>query len=330
MYHLIKSEMPRPLEYSAEVQSDRFRPWSPVPGNPFLNDEVKERQRAVNERIDQLFMLPPKDQFVPDSFRDMLFDDHVISFQRRNMLNFNRFSEWRVGVDPSRMSQESCRVEDGSATVMDTLTHLHITSTESGEVGKTTHPYSQGIEHIADFRQEVTDSITALGGIVTPSIQGYRSIDITPKYHRDDDNKIVVLGLIANYKHDIGTIPATQKDQLVTIVERQIAGYRVDEAAGFDQDIAANLATELDKFDNFVYDNTTEYDIVLAKILESTGCRDYVERIIQSDALEPFVVPVSTTIYGFRGQQKQPTVTLNPKAINVHGMVFLDPAVKAQ
>lgn len=53
----------------------------------------------------------------------------------------------------------------------------------------------------------------------------------------------------------------------------------------------------------------------LSTALKKTGCKHYIENIVQSDANEPFAVPESTTIYCYTEKQpKEPHHQLGAQA----------------
>lgn len=116
------------------------------------------------------------------------------------------------------------------------------------------------------------------------------------------------------YKRDYGHIFISGSDnELLRIVERQIAAYRVDEASGFDQTVLRAMHDLRDTYPKRIqWDKSTSDDDKETEVfynrLRMTGCAEFIEHAVQTDALDDFVVPISTTIYGYKERlpEKQP------------------------
>ncbi len=229
----------------------------------------------------------------------MFEDDYFIGEHRRNMQNYEGYSELLKGAEP--VSEELHPLlehfEKGTALPDEILTIAVNTRIPSFEVGRVTSPYGKRLEHVEPFRQDVRNAIEAHGGVVFPTIQGYRSIDINPKVTYDTTGEGRIVGFIVTYKRDVGAIELPNDSGVISIVERQVAGFRVDEASGFPQEILEKMHLAM-KDPGTKWDG--EKDLNWHEELLATGCLDFIETAVQTDSLEDFVVPQSTTIYGFK------------------------------
>ncbi|MDB5163373.1 MAG: hypothetical protein JWO54_456 [Candidatus Saccharibacteria bacterium] len=285
------------------------RIYGAMPANPYLNDEVKNRQAKIDSELIKLFKYPPEKLNIPKDFRNFLLEDHNIGEERRKMQNFNSYAIWQQKIAglqlPKYLTEKLSRFETGHAEtddildiVMDPINDDKETTLESFEIGKLTHGYWKRIEHLSSFRESVQDSIASHGGVLFPTILPYRSIDILPKVVTDKQGHERIVGFIVKYKHDIGEITSENSERTINIVERQLAGYRVDEASGFRQDILDSMQAVSDfKAGSFSWENV--HDKQFEYHLRNTGCRGFIEKAVQLDSTEAFVVPISTTIYGF-------------------------------
>lgn len=195
------------------------------------------------------------------------------------------------------IAEQVDRYEAGTAEVADVLDiALNTDITQGLEVGRVTHPYWQRMEHVLDMRTAVAEGIEARGGVLEPWISPYRSISIVP-YTRPTLDAPVLDGFITPYKHDVGTIFRPKDGKILHVVERQIAGIRIDEASGFRQDILERMNALAATKKDFDWQNVN--DEMFADRLISTGARGFIEKAIQTDTRDAYLVPESTTIYIF-------------------------------
>ncbi len=312
------------------------RVYGAMPANPFLNEKVRKRQAGIDRELIKLFEYPPEELAIPKAFRNFLLRDHFIGEERRKMQNYESYAGWRQKINgfilPGYLSDQIDRFETGNAEpddildiVMDPMNDDQETSLESFEIGKITHPYWRRIEHVPAFREAINESVEAHGGVLFPTVLPYRSIDIIPKTSIDKRGHDTIVGFIVKYKHDIGEIHSKNGERKIKIVERQLAGYRVDEASGFRQDIIEAMENitldrslkniQFDESMKEIADEESErpfyweniHDKRFEYLLRTTGCRGFIEKAIQLDSQEAFVVPISTTIYGFNEFQDPST-----------------------
>lgn len=278
------------------------RPYGAMPANPFRDVDVRSRQSNVDVQFEKLFKYPPEDQNIPEPFRQFVIDDYTIGEQRRKMINYDHYGMWRQGIGqdiPDYLHDQIDRFESGRAEpddVLDIAIDPSATNLESLEIGKLTHPYWQRIQHLPGFRSAVSKSIESHGGTLLPSILPYRSIGIRP-HTTIVDGKQRINGFIVKYKHDLATIPLLD-GRVFRVVERQLAAYRADEASGFSQRVLGRMHDLVDLREQ-KFDWTNTFDEYFDARLTSTGCKEYIERKVQKDSNEAFVVPISTTIYGY-------------------------------
>ena len=295
-------------------------PHGAMPANPYFNESIKEQQRFVNGQFLKLYQSPPQD--MPEEFvEDVVIDDYIIHEERRKMENYEAFMEFfedGVVIDESVLPILE-RFERGQASIDEILMILanpNIDAREdkesefkSGEFGKVSHPYGYRMEQLEPFRNEMNEAILAQGGVVYPTVMPYRSIKILPRLKRFNNGTpeggVRIIGFIVKYKRDYGHVPVVGKDdEVVRVVERQIAAYRVDEASGFNQNIIQamhDMQAQYPKrmlWDSPVMNQREQQ--VLDNRLKSVGCTDFVEYAVQTDSLRDFVVPISTTIYGYK------------------------------
>lgn len=306
MLGFMAGEMFRPAQDESERSfrepSDgtlRYSPAGAMPANPFVDEELKAAQAYKTAEFSKLFSQAREG--VPSEFATILADDYLIGDQRRCMQSFEGYSEWLAMREPitEEIDQKMSYFERGKATVGEIFDIAVETKIPHFEVGRVTCGYGQRLEFLQPFREEVVQEIENHGGLVFPTIQPYRyrSIDIDPKVWVDEFGNKRLAGFIVKYKRDIGRIDILNDTDAIHVVERQIAGYRIDEASGFDQDIIARmnaLITDTGMQWDGQKDHAWDFE------LSRTGCRDFIETAIQTDSTADFVVPESVAIYGFK------------------------------
>lgn len=299
MFGLLSAEIYKPKPHpddSFREPTDgslRYSPWGAVPANPYIDERLRLRQRFIDIEFRKLFDKPPEG--TPAGFAQMLAADHSIGEERRKMKNFEGFMEWTAQKQPVTLDLDAkiSHIERGSAYAGDTFDFALETKVLNFEVGKVTHPYGVRLEHVDPFRKEVEDAIEERGGKVYPKVLAYHSIAIVPDIHYGEDGTHQLNGFIVRYKRDFGAIDMLDGSGRIHIIERQIAGIRVDAESGFDQAIVKRM---LD------YDISPQrsWQKRYVNYIVDTGARGFIERAIQQDTTETFFVPDSTTIYGFK------------------------------
>jgi len=295
-----------PAGYTEPGQENSLiTPYGAAPAFPFRDDYIKNQQDGIESQYVKLYSTPPTE--MPEDFVGIVLDDYVINGQRRQMENYEAYMKYVNGGKPvsDDMLSTILLFEGGHATIdqiADVATHTDI---ESLEFGKVTHPYGYRMNHIEGLRRDTNAAIESHGGVVYPTISPYRSIAVLPKIERYDDGSDYglqrIVGFIVKYKRDVGRIPIHDTDEFVHVVERQIAAYRVDEASGFNQEVLVAMHQLSDNFPKRIqWDQPLKPNFL--DRLKRTGCQDYIEQAVQQDSLEDFVVPISTTIYGFKGE----------------------------
>lgn len=291
MFGNIAAEVFRPQEPIGEFKepsdgSLRYRPYGAVPAHPYVDETLKARQQYLESELRKLFKTCPAD--IPAGFASMLADDYDIGEERRKMANYEGYMQWLLSHEPidPHLDPLFAHFERGSAYIGEILTIGLETSIEHFEVGKVTHPYRQRLEHVYPFREEVVEEIERHGGVVYPTVTPYRALVIDPRFSEHG----ALQGFIVRYKRDVGAINCISTAQRLNIVERQIAGYRIDAASGFDQEALAQLP------EDFAQLNPSRQQ----RALRLSGIYDFIERAVQTDSLHDFVVPVSTTIFAHK------------------------------
>lgn len=305
-------------------------PHGAMPGNPYFDEAVKKQQRDIGTEFLKLYKSPPKN--MPRSFvNNVVIDDYVINEERRTMENFGAYME---SVDSHAHSDLILIAEEelfarGQAIINQSLHFVVNSPSRTGEFGKVTHPYGYRMQELDPFRIEMDEAIELQGGVVYPTVSPYRSIKILPKVVRYDNGTEFggqrIVGFIVKYKRDYGhvSIPGGH-NEVLRIVERQIAAYRVDEPSGFDQTILQAMHDLRDAYpkriqwDRLPSDKEKDNEIFYSR-LSKTGCLDFIENAVQTDALDDFVVPISTTIYGYKETlpEKPPVDVIGHKALEL-------------
>jgi hypothetical protein len=273
--------------------TSRYQPSGASPAHPYIDKPLQARQRVIESEFQKLFDQPPVG--TPPEFARILSEDHMSGEARRKMKNYEGYMEWKAlneTVDPD-IEQEIYHFERGSANQDEILDIALGTAIPYFEVGKVTHPYAKRLEYVEPFRIATNAAIARHNGVVYPSFTPYRSITIMPKVEYRGDSGHSLHGLIVKYKRDVGHIIMPDNETIIRIIERQLAGYRVDAASGFDQSIVHLMEQTPIGWTHVWQENEQEY-------LVDTGCRGFVEKAVQLDLLDSYVVPISTTIYGFK------------------------------
>ncbi len=275
------------------------RSYGAMPANPFKDDAVKGRQAEIEREFLKLFTNPPEALNVPPEFQRFFAIDYEIGERRRQMTNYNNYMQWRKthsDVDAC-IAEQIERYEAGTAEVADVLDIALNTDISDGlEVGRVTHPYWQRMEHVLDMRVAVAEGVAERGGVLEPWVSPYRSISIVP-YTRQTSDGPVIDGFIVPYKHDVATMVRPKDGKVLHVVERQIAGIRVDEASGFRQDVLERMRAIATSKKDFDWQNVN--DELFVDRLTLTGARGFIEKAIQTDTHDAYLVPESTTIYIF-------------------------------
>lgn len=294
-----------PKMFTEPFSGERYdRAYGAMPANPFLDDAVKSRQANVEASLKPLFKHPPEELEIPDSFRRFFLEDYEIGERLRQLTNFNNNMAWEATNPevPEELLPAVDRYLTGHAEV-DDIVDIAMNTTASGlEIGRVTHPYWWRMQYVAPLRASIASAIEARGGFLVPKIAPYFSIDIIPHVTKGEVDAFLTM-----YKHDIGVIPRLDGKN-VRFVERQIAGIRTDEASGFRQDILQRMQWLVPQTNNdieqeeqepvrFQWDNSTKNELDYQ--LRSTGARGFIEKAVQADSTEAYMVPESTTVYAF-------------------------------
>jgi len=316
-----------PLDYTEpSLNNPLVVPYGAMPANPFLDDAVKQQQMNIKAEHYKLYLSPPTD--MPPSFVKVVADDYIINEPRREMENFEAHTTFikKSGYPESEsLAAEVVLYEKAQATIDQITDVLVQTEEDAGEFGKVGHPFAYRMQYIEPLRANMIAAIESRGGFVYPTIAPYRSIVIMPKLAKDEDEVILepqrIVGFIVKYKRDFGRIPVPGSNKVINVVERQIAAFRVDEESGFDQKILDAMHELSDKYPDRV---RWEGPITEGSLdrLARTGCKEFIESAIQRDSLEDFVVPVSTTIYGFKETiEEKPAFDLVARAAIERGLI---------
>lgn len=275
------------------------RHFGSMPAHPFKSDAIQARQAGIERELVKLFV-PPVGLEVPDEFARFFRDDYEIGEHRRQMTNYNNYMAWRASapIVPDELLLPVDRYESGTAEVEDIFDIMLGTSMVDGiEVGRVTHPYWRRMQYLQPLRESVAKAIVERGGVLERRNSPYRSIDIIPAIGPDQHGNQRIHGHLARYKHDIGSMVRPSDGRVIHVVERQIAGIRVDEASGFSQGVLRRMHEVADTKANFVWSNTK--DDRFEYHLRDTGCRGFIEKAIQTDATDDYIVPESTTVFMF-------------------------------
>jgi len=305
-----------PSEYrEPSLDNELITPHGAAPANPF-KPEVHDQQRSIAQGTLLLYESPPQD--MPAEFVEhVVTADFIINTERGKLDNFNAYAEFlkhNEVLDPS-LAEPIDRFESAQAPIAEIVNILLNTRMESAEFGGLAHPYGYRMQYLEPLRKETTEAIESSGGVVYPTISPYRSIVIQPVVESFDNGTKYggerIIGFIVKYKRDYGHIPIPGNDtEVIRVVERQVAAYRVDEASGFDQSVLRAMHDLRDEFPKYInWGIRTPDDPQNKKIAEYrlrvTGCSGFIEKAVQTDSLEDFVVPLETKIYGFRDKLPQ-------------------------
>jgi len=273
--------------------SNRYLPYGAMPGDPYLGDEIESRQLEIDIEFKKLFLSPDTD--APPAFRQMLVADFEVGRQRRKLLNFDGYMKWKAleEVMEPRVEVLSQLVERGTADCAEAIDFALNTEIEKTEIGQLTCAYSNRLEHVQPFREEVAAAIEAHGGVLIPSIIPYRGLSIVPDVEYLEDGFHTLNGFIIRYKRDVGYIRLPNDEGVLRIVERQIAGVRIDEDSGFSDPVLKMMQYTPIAGDHTWQDNEKQY-------LHDTGCQSFIEQAVQADTVEALIVPISVTVYAYK------------------------------
>lgn len=302
----------------------RYRSYGAMPANPYADEAIRARQQVIRAEFKKLYSYT--DGLVPRGVAAMMQADYDINEERRSLKTFDAYMSWLNTHQPvSPEIEQNLNFMERGAALPDELLDIGLhTNIESVELGKVTHPYGRRLVHVYGMRDDVKQAMDARGAMMYPAITPYRSIDIHPftSYHTGmKAEKGMLQGFIASYKHDLGQIPTDDPTVVLRVVERQIAGFRVDEASGFPQD-------KLQRLLDSRADVTKEHSDTFQRQMRESGVRGCIERAIQMDLLDDYVIPQSTTIYAFRdhlsAEELDPKFDMNRITnVGAHGLALV-------
>ena len=300
MFGYLAAESFRPKKTPETVESFRepndgtlrYRPWGAMPADPFADEQLKERQRFIDGEFKKLFDAPSEG--TPTDFAQMFADDYLIGEERRKLKNFEGYSEWLAQHEPisEQLDAKIDHVVHGDAYIGEILDYAIETSVNNFEIGKVTSPYGERLEYVEPFRCETEEAIIERGGIVYPKIFPYHSLSIVPKFNYFEDGTKTLASFIIRYKRDFGHIVLPDRSGVIHIVERQIAGIRIDAASGFPAVIKYMLENHAKQGED-PWENAEKH-------IRDCGAEGFIMKAVQADSRELFFEPDSTTIYGYK------------------------------
>ena len=315
-------EIPASLRANFDEYGGAFPPGGAMPANQYVDEETLNQQLEHSDAIKALYEHPPIN--IPKNFEHMVVGDYVINEVRRGLINFEKYMAL-IKQCPNiiqLMPEEIGLLMRGKASqdqIFDVVIRAneeaeknHTAGYESSEFWKLSHPYGYRMQHLSSIRENSARSVLEHKGLVYPSVLPYRDITImphveygTPIYDEagmqidiDYHEQPILVGFIVRYKRDYGNVPIPGSEKIIHLVERQVAGIRVDEASGFSQ-------AHLDIFNQEAFNGAVPVnwndpnDARIPNRLESYGIKNLIHSAIQTDSLEEFVVPLSTMMYGF-------------------------------
>lgn len=319
---------PLPANYREPCSDNpRIKPHGSVPAHPFRDEETKQQQREMLAGFNILYRTPPKN--VPKSFVRVMVDDFVINEERRKMDNYQGYMAWKALDEPvpEDLEEPLEYFEKGQATESEILSILQRTKLRKGEIFKVSHPHGYRMEQLQPARDELDEAILEHGGVIYPTVTPYRSIDVLPRVeyvpNEHGDIRQRLIGFIVKYKRDYGKVPVEHSEEIIHLVERQIAAYRVDADSGFDQTVLQAMHDFSDNYHKRIRWEDT-HNPHLKSRLRRTGCWSFIENAIQTDSLEDFVVPISTTVYGHK-ELPSKSKALGRKMIDIEGKLAYFP-----
>lgn len=284
------------------------KPYGASPARPYGDPETEARQEMMNIEFNKLYEFPPEELKIPDSFKKYLIDVEKFARIKRNLTNHYHYEAWRKTNPeiPHYRLEDVYHYEKGQASIKRIGSLAASSTLQAFLAGKLTHPYWQRIGSLPDMRDETALMIESLGGLVYeyPDHNPYRSIKIQPYTTLNPDtSKEEIQGISVEYLRDFGTMRLPGKDR-VHMVERQIAGYRVDEASQFPQEILEamhNPSIFISEPDTRDFSWTNLQDPRHEIFMDKSGCKEFITQSVQSNSVEPFVVPIETSEFGYKG-----------------------------
>ena len=316
-------DLPASVRPDIDDYDGAFPPGGAMPANQYIDDETQQQQAEHNNALRSLYENPPID--MPQNFVRMVVDDYVINEVRRGLINFESFMAFTTECPDiiREMPDEIGLLMRGKASqdqIFDVVIQANVEAAakktkgyKTSEFWKLSHPYGYRMQHLEAIRENSTRSVVENGGIVYPEVLPYRDITITPNVeygvpvYDDETDEVVGMnyhdtpildGFIVRYKRDYGNVPIPGTDKMIHLVERQVAGIRVDEASGFSQ-------AHLELFNQEAFKGVVPVewnnpsDVRIPSRLEAYGIKNLIHTAIQTDSLEQYVVPLSTMMYGF-------------------------------
>jgi len=308
-----------------EIESSVGELWGATPLNAYARisiegadkgDEINvpAMQALIASTLIERASTPPEWQQVPEDLRQVVITSYGSRQLNRTMANLNNFARRNHDYVPTPTEQRMIdRGVIGVASPAELAYIRHILDIPSVELASLTHPYGKEIEHLNDMRRAVAETVYLLGGEFAegddalPEYQ-IRFHDSAMKSHEseplrppatcerfEDGSKLihdynetkrrsmlrVQDGVIMTRKRKIGELI----DGTV-ISERTSFILRIDEASGFDQEVAARMR-------DVEFDNGPE---AKQKLWEVGNLSEIVPTLLYSNNMQG-TIPLSSTIY---------------------------------
>lgn len=302
--------LPVPAHFNEPFSDTAWnKPYGASPARPYGDPATERRQELMNAEFDKLFESPPESLQIPESFRECLIEGEKFGRIKRNLKNHYHYEAWRKTnpAIPTHLQREVLAYEQGKASI-EAIGHIAVQTTlKAFLAGKLTHVYWQRMESLPEMRQDTSSVIESLGGLVYsyPTEQPYRSISIVPSTVFDPKTgKEEVKAIGVDYKRDFGMVRSLNDGLPINFVEQQTARYRVDEASRFPQEIIEamnNPQLFVSENDARDFSWTNLQDPRHKVFLDLSGAREFIEESVQSNSVEPYVVPVETIEFGYKG-----------------------------
>lgn len=271
------------LELNAKSNSVQ---WGPSPLNAFYSTEISDDQENVRHTLEiRARSVPPELGPISEEIQSFVSHSFIARFTDRVMANYDNFGKRLKRTMTDITLEEMHLVERslaGDASPAELMYVRQLLGIGSIELGCLTHPYGNNIDKLDTMRGAVVDAVGIFGGTL---------LDEKPYYAvKQADNlymKYMTRGMhdafLMTRKRDLAVLPDRS-----LIRERSSFIVRIDEASGFDQQIAKNIR----KVPVHNNPNWTQHIAIAGRLNE------VVPPLLENNEFSK-AIPSATTIYNF-------------------------------
>lgn len=263
-----------------------YRPWEHTPAD-LVDPRVVAHQRDVYSQGDSIlkYHIPEHIDSRLADFIETIYMMREAERRTKNSKNFTRRERELEDIEDMRIREFVDKMIIGTSNAEEVLVAMIALGIVSTEVTKLMHLFGYRLEYIDDMREEVTQAIEHLGGVVYDSPE--EEYEILTQDNLADPAAKLEFALSMKRRRHLGTIGDVQ------LYERSSFIVRIDPDSHFDQALADHLRRMDIEGMLPIIDGQPVWKTV---IMEGTPFLEQVKSFLKYNDLVT-IIPLSTTIY---------------------------------